>query len=76
MCYSTLRDSFQAKELGLADNFVSFLFFNGLVTITGESLGRSRLAIPNLTVGEFMHDFVPRAYQDVVAVALCEEVCA
>ena len=62
---ATLRDSFQAKELGLADNFVSFLFYNGLVTIAGEDMGQSQLAIPNLTVGEFMHDFVPRAYQDV-----------
>ena len=62
---AVLKDSFQAKELGLADNFVSFLFYNGLVTVTGESMGRSRLGIPNLTVGEFMHDFVPKAYQDV-----------
>ena len=62
---ATLRKSFQAKELGAADNFVSFLFYNGLVTVTGEGLGRSRLGIPNLTVGEFMHDFVPKAYQDV-----------
>ena len=62
---ATLKKSFQAKELGQSDNFISFLFYNGLVTITGERLGRTQLAIPNLTVGEFMHDFVPRAYQDV-----------
>ena len=62
---ATLRKSFQAKELGVADNFVSFLFYNGLVTVTGEDLGQSRLGIPNLTVGEFLHDFVPKAYQDL-----------
>ena len=62
---ATLRDSFQAKELGVADNFVSFLFYNGLVTVTGERMGRSVLGIPNLTVGEFLHDFVPKAYQDL-----------
>ena len=62
---ATLRDSFQAKELGVADNFVSFLFYNGLVTVTGEDLGQSRLGIPNLTVGEFLHDFVPKAYRDL-----------
>ena len=62
---ATLRDSFQAKELGVADNFVSFLFYNGLVTVTGERLGRSTLGIPNLTVGEFLHDFVPKAYRDL-----------
>ena len=62
---ATLRKSFQAKELGQADNFISFLFYNGLVTVTGEDMGQSSLGIPNLTVGEFMHDFVPKAYQDV-----------
>ena len=62
---ATLRKSFQARELGVADNFVSFLFYNGLVTVTGERLGRSTLGIPNLTVGEFLHDFVPKAYQDL-----------
>ena len=62
---ATLKDSFQAKELGQSDNFISFLFYNGLVTIAGEDFGQSQLAIPNLTVGEFMHDFVPKAYQDV-----------
>ena len=65
---ATLRKSFQAKELGLADNFVSFLFYNGLVTITDASFGRSRLGIPNLTVGEFMHNFVARAHEDVYGV--------
>ena len=65
---ATLQDSFQAKELGVEDNFVSFLFYNGLVTITDEDFGQSRLGIPNLTVGEFMHDFVPKAYQDVYGV--------
>ena len=62
---ATLRKSFQARELGVADNFVSFLFYNGLVTVTGERMGRSALGIPNLTVGEFLHDFVPKAYQDL-----------
>ena len=66
---ATLRKSFQAKELGLADNFVSFLFYNGLVTIGKASFGRSQLTIPNLTVGEFMHDFVARAHEDVYGVA-------
>ena len=65
---ATLRKSFQARELGVADNFVSFLFYNGLVTVTGEDFGQSALGIPNLTVGEFMHDFVPKAYQDVYGV--------
>ena len=65
---ATLKDSFQARELGEPDNFVSFLFYNGLVTVAGERMGRTRLAVPNLTVGEFLHDFVPRAYADVYGI--------
>ena len=65
---ATLRKSFQARELALPDNFVSFLFYNGLVTIAGEDFGQVILKIPNLTVGEFMHDFIPRAYQDVYGI--------
>ena len=65
---ATLKDSFQARELGEPDNFISFLFYNGLVTVAGEDFGRTRLAVPNLTVGEFLHDFVPRAYADVYGI--------
>ena len=65
---ATLKDSFQARELGEPDNFISFLFYNGLVTVAGEDFGQSRLAVPNRTVGEFMHDFVPRAYADVYGI--------
>ena len=65
---ATLKDSFQARELGEPDSFVSFLFYNGLVTVAGEDFGQSRLAVPNRTVGEFLHDFVPRAYADVYGI--------
>ena len=65
---AVLCKSFQAKELGQADNFVSFLFYNGLVSIASQRLGRVQLVIPNLTVGEFMHDFIPKAYQDVYGI--------
>ena len=60
---AVLQDSFQAKELGKPDNFVSFLFYNGLVTVTDSGALRTRLGIPNQTVGEFLHDFIGRAYE-------------
>ena len=62
---AVLQPSFQARELNIPDNFVSFLYYNGLITVTGERMGRSLLAIPNATIAEFMHLFVPKAYQDV-----------
>jgi len=65
---AVLQDSFQARELGTADNFVSFLFYNGLVTVTGSGFTGSQLGIPNQTVGEFLHDFIGRAYGDVYGV--------
>ena len=63
--YVVLQPSFQARELNIADNFVSFLYYNGLITVTGSSRARSVLQIPNRTIGEFVHLFVPKAYQDV-----------
>ena len=62
---ATLQPSFQARELTVPDNFVSFLYYNGLLTVTGEDMGQSTLEIPNRTIGEFVHLFVPKAYEDV-----------
>ena len=60
-----LVDSFQAREITKGDNFVSFLYYMGLLTIGGSSMGEILFRIPNLTVAEFVHDFVPKAYEDV-----------
>ena len=60
-----LVDSFQAREIAKGDNFVSFLYYLGLLTIGGVKFGRVCFVVPNLTVAEFMHDFVPKAYEDV-----------
>ena len=60
-----LVDSFQAREIAKGDNFVSFLYYTGLLTIGGTSMGEISFRIPNLTVAEFMHDFIPKAYEDV-----------
>ena len=37
----------------------------GLLTISETKFGRIQFRIPNLTVAEFMHDFIPKAYEDV-----------
>ena len=60
-----LVDSFQAREITKGDNFVSFLYYMGLLTIGGSSMGEIAFKIPNLTIAQFMHDFVPKAYEDV-----------
>ena len=64
-CTAALVKSFQARDITKGDNFVSLLYYFGLLTIAGDSMGRTKMSIPNLTVAEFMHDFVPRCYEDV-----------
>ena len=64
-CTATLVRSFQARDLARGDNFVSLLYYFGLLTIARTDMGEAVLKIPNRTVDEFMHDFVPKAYEDV-----------
>ena len=67
-CTAQIEDSFQARELTKGDNFVSLLFYFGLLAIVRKTTGRVRLGIPNLTVQEFINDFIPRAYDDVYGI--------
>lgn len=67
-CTAQIEDSFQARELTKVDNFVSLLFYFGLLAIERKTTGRVRLGIPNLTVQEFINDFIPRAYDDVYGI--------
>ena len=67
-CTARIEDSFQARELTKGDNFVSLLFYFGLLAIERRMTGRVRLGIPNLTVQEFVNDFIPRAYDDVYGI--------
>ena len=64
-CTATLVRSFQARDITKGDNFVSLLYYFGLLTIAGSDMGESVLKIPNLTIAEFMHDFVPKCYEDI-----------
>ena len=58
-------DSFQAREITKGDNFVSFLYYMGILTIGGQDMGEISFRLPNLTIAEFAHDFIPKAYEDV-----------
>ena len=57
---ATLARSFQAKDISRGDNFISLLYYFGLIAVAGEDMGETVLKIPNLTVREFMNDFLPR----------------
>ena len=67
-CTAQIEDSFQARELTKGDNFVSLLFYFGLVAIRDSDFDGCRLVVPNLTVQEFINDFIPRAYDDVYGI--------
>ena len=67
-CMAQIEDSFQARELTKGDNFVSLLFYFGLLAIDGRDFDGYHLVVPNLTVQEFVNDFIPRAYEDVYGI--------
>lgn len=62
---ATLVKSFQAHDIAKGDNFVSLLYYFGLLAISSASRSRVKLRIPNLTIAEFMHDFIGQAYDDL-----------
>ena len=60
-----LKDSFQATAITKPDNFLSLLFYFGILTIAGEDMGTITLAIPNRLISAMAADFIPAAYEDI-----------
>ena len=54
----TIKDSFSAFELTKEENFISLLYYLGLLTIQEEYRGRLKLIIPNHTIRIIMAEFV------------------
>ena len=65
---SNLTRSFQAETLTKPDNFISLLFYYGMVTIGEESRGKLKMSIPNNTMRQFMADFLMNGYKDACGV--------
>ena len=57
--------SFPLDELDEPENFLSLLYYFGLLGIRGVSGGTTRLGIPNQTVRRLMYGYLRRAYRDV-----------
>lgn len=53
-----IKDSFSAFELTKKSNFISLLYYLGLVTIKEVKYGEIVLTIPNQTIKQIMADFV------------------
>ena len=60
-----INPSFPLKRLVEPENFLSLLYYFGLLSIRGASEGRTRLGIPNQTVRRLMYGYLRDGYRDV-----------
>ena len=60
-----LKTGFPAEKIGDPDNFVSLLYYFGMVSIDGTYKGNTRLSIPNEVVREQIFSYLLDTYRDV-----------
>jgi hypothetical protein len=56
--FGVINDSFPARTITRPDNFVSLLFYFGMLTYAGDYCGEARLVIPNLSMKEQLSDLL------------------
>jgi hypothetical protein len=61
---SNIEYSFPVKELTKQGNFISLLYYFGLLTIKGWKHGRFHLKIPNLTILNLMYGYIRSGFED------------
>jgi len=61
--YSKVKDYFPAIELVKKENFISLLYYYGMLTMTGTYHGEQQLGIPNNNVRRQYYDFLLDEYQ-------------
>lgn len=59
-----LKDSFPSERITDPDNFVSLLYYFGLITIAGTYRGKTVFRIPNQTVREQIYGYLSDTYRD------------
>ena len=60
----SIKGSFSAFEMRDRDNFVSLLFYLGLISIEGYEAGLIKLAIPNQTIRKIMAEFLQKTMEE------------
>lgn len=55
---------FPVEEMTAVDNFISLLFYFGLLTIKGIARDRLKLSIPNETIRRLYYDYIERGYKE------------
>ena len=68
-----LKTGFPAENIGKPDNFVSLLYYFGMLTIDGTSRGKLRFAIPNQVVREQLFNYLLETYDEVELTFDCME---
>lgn len=59
-----LKESFPAVSITNPDNFVSLLYYFGMLTISGMCEGKTKLTIPNQVVREQIYTYLLNTYND------------
>lgn len=60
-----IQVSFPVEALLQTENFVSLLYYLGLLTFAGERQARPLLRIPNRTIRQLMYGYLREAYREV-----------
>ena len=59
-----LKDHFPSEQITDPDNFVSLLYYFGMLTIAGSRRGKIEFRIPNQVVREQMYGYLTQTYRD------------
>lgn len=59
-----LKKGFPAVSITNPDNFVSLLYYLGMLTISGTHEGKTKLTIPNMVVREQLYTYLLNTYND------------
>ncbi len=59
-----LKDGFPAVSIAQPDNFVSLLYYFGMLTISGVHKGKTKLTIPNQVVQEQLYTYLLNTYNE------------
>ena len=63
-----LVQSFQAKDIAKRENFVSLLYWLGIVTIVGDDMGTPVFGLPNGTLRQIAAQMFTQAYSDACGI--------
>ena len=59
-----LKKGFPAVSITNPDNFVSLLYYFGMLTISGTHEGKTKLTIPNMVIREQLYTYLLNTYND------------